>query len=35
MEVFARGKDCALGNKQVLDDVGIREDDETLISEAE
>ena len=35
MEVFARGKDCTLGDKQVLDDAGIREDDETLIPETE
>jgi len=35
MEVFTGGKYRALGDKQILHDVGIGEDDESLISEPE
>ena len=35
MEVFPGGKYCALRDKQILHDVGIGEDDESLISEPE
>lgn len=35
MEVFAGGKYRALGDKQILHDIGFGEDDESLISKPE
>jgi len=35
MEVFAGGKYCALRDEQILHDIGIGEDDESLISKPE